>query len=281
MEKPFPAPETSAPASGASSVAELTGGNKEAVDRLVPDNAFRKGLSKTLAATDAMEAEYVAKFSIGSPERETVSRVFAQVRKAETAFFTHVYGSFSRLLSDGTDFVKFKERPVCATPERTVALWDVDETVVYNDARVKKSYVRPAFFPLAELLKETWPGLEFGLLTSRSVPRLDRQLTDPEMDHSISGISAVIDPRYVFGRETYESANLGVWRTFYVSGDEGERMGYEDKVRGFHFVNQKEPATRFLLVDDVLQKHFESIGAGVRVSDSMRAAVMEALPLPD
>ena len=58
-------------------------------------------------------------------------------------------------------------------------------------------------------------------------------------------------------------------------------MGYETKVRGFHFVNQKEPATRFFLVDDLLQKHFENIGGGVRLCKMASATVMEALPLPE
>lgn len=280
MEKhPF-MPETQAPVTGASSVTGLTGKNGEAVNRLIEENAYRKALAETLAATDAMEAERAARFPEGSEERETVNRVFARVRKAETEFFSHVYETMSAFLADsGAEFVKFKERPACSIPKKTVVLWDVDETVVYNDARVKKSYVRPAFFPLIDLLREKFPDVEFGLLTSRSVPRLDRQLADPEMEHSIACISHLLNPRYVFGKDSYEQTNLGAWRNFYVSKEESERMGYEDKVRGFHAVNQKEPATRFLLVDDVLQKHFETIGAGVRVSDAMRAAVMEALPI--
>lgn len=137
------------------------------IERALDDMAYHDAFALAMSTTDVMEADYSGQFPEGSEEREAVKRVFVHVRRSETEFFRHAYAKIRELLDDELGYLKFKEAPTGRSAEKTVVLWDIDETVVYNDARIKKSYVRPAFFPLLELLRTVRPDVRHGILTSR------------------------------------------------------------------------------------------------------------------
>lgn len=194
------------------------------IERVLDDMAYRDAFAKAMAMTDAMEFDYAKKFPENSEEREAVIRVFAHVRRSEAEFFRHSYSKLRELFDDEIGYLKFKEAPTGKPAEKTVVLWDIDESVVYNDARIKKSYVRPAFFPLMELLRTVRPDVRHGILTSRGDDRLKLQLSGKEPHYPLTDLEGVFDSEYLFGKQTYEGANLGAWYGFYVSRDETERV---------------------------------------------------------
>lgn len=137
------------------------------IERALDDMAYRDAFAKAMSMTDAMEADYAGQFAKDSEDRESVKRIFAHVRRSEAEFFRHSYSKLRELFDDELGYLKFKDAPTGKPAEKTVILWDIDESVVYNDARIKKSYVRPAFFPLIELLRTVRQDVRHGVLTSR------------------------------------------------------------------------------------------------------------------
>lgn len=193
------------------------------IERALDDIAYHDAFAKAMSMTDAMEADYAGQFAEGSEDRESVKRIFAHVRRSEAEFFRHAYSKLRELFDDELGYLKFKDAPTDKPAEKTVVLWDIDETVVYNDARIKKSYVRPAFFPLLELLRTVRPDVRHGVLTSRGHDRVRWQMTGWEKSYAITELNDEFDPEYVFGSESYKDANLGSWTPFYVSREETER----------------------------------------------------------
>ena len=168
------------------------------IERALDDMDFHKAFALAMSMTEAMEADYAGQFPLESEEREAVKRIFARVRMSETEFFRHAYDKIRELLDDELGYHKFKDSPTGKPAEKTVVLWDIDETVVYNDARIKKSYVRPAFVPLVELLKTVRPDVAHGILTSRGDERLRLQLAGAEPHYGLSDLAGVFDENYLF-----------------------------------------------------------------------------------
>lgn len=168
------------------------------IERALDDMAYRDAFAKAMSMTDAMEADYAGQFATESEERESVKRIFAHVRRSEAEFFRHSYSKLRELFDDELGYLKFKDAPTGKPAEKTVILWDIDESVVYNDARIKKSYVRPAFFPLLELLRTVRPDVRHGVLTSRGDDRLRLQLADQEPHYALTDLAGVFDSQYLF-----------------------------------------------------------------------------------
>lgn len=147
------------------------------IERALDDMDFRDAFVTAMSMTDAMKADYAGRFRPESEERAAVERVFARIRVSEAEFFRHTYSKLRELFDDELGYLKFKDAPTGKPSEKTVVLWDIDESVVYNDGRIKKSYVRPAFMPLLELLKTVRPDVTHGILTSRGNDRLRKQLS--------------------------------------------------------------------------------------------------------
>ncbi len=87
----------------------------------------------------------------------------------------------------------------------------------------------------------------------------------------------MFDENYVFGSSDFTEVPLGKKRGLYFSDSEPEWQGFAEKVRAYHGINLLFPNTYFILVDDVLQSHFEEIGAGIRVSPNEQCVFAKAL----
>jgi hypothetical protein len=240
--------------------------------------AYEERRQEVVKNIGVIELAY-ARLSANKPERlRKLNRIFEIMRFNEIAFMEHVFRRVRPLIAGRDAHIKkFKESPDVPFAESVVLLWDVDSTIADGDREKMRSTIRPAFVPLMKLLKETFPHLKHGILTARDNQSISKQLIDPRASFSISSVGHLFDQEHVFSSKDFANIRLGKRQKLYVSGHEPERIGYEEKVRAYHGINVSFPRTYFILVDDVLQSHFEEIGAGIRVLPREQCTYLEAL----